>query len=43
MTLHRTYYEDEIEDEIEELYEMGLIDECGNWIDHTTIIGYTRS
>lgn len=39
MTLHRTYYEDEIE----ELYEMGLIDECGNWIDHTTTIGYTRS
>ena len=35
MMEHRTYDEDEAE----ELYEMELIDECGNWINHYTCIG----
>ena len=39
MIEHRTYDEDEGE----ELYEMGLIDECGNWIDYSTCIGWKRS
>ncbi len=30
------------EDESDELFEEGLIDECGNWIDHSTFIGYHR-
>ena len=28
------------EEELDMLYEDGFIDECGNWIDHSTTIGY---
>ena len=33
----RNTYDDE---EAQELFEVGWIDECGNWINHSTCIGY---
>ena len=30
------------EDDVQELFEEGLIDECGNWINHSTTIGINR-
>lgn len=37
-TFGRTYDDDEAD----ELFEEGLIDECGNWINYSTIIGLHR-
>ena len=35
MLIHNTYDDEDAE----ELFELGLIDECGNWIDHTSCVG----